>query len=61
MNPRIGNRPLGNGIVELRDRSGARVIIKQAPGDVVQILGIANKDRRLQSEVIKEVLTFYKK
>lgn len=61
MNPGLENVALGNGIFELRHKSGSRVIAKETPGDVVLILGITNKETKLQDDVITEVLTFYRK
>ncbi len=59
MNPGTASRPLGNGIFEHWHDKRARVIVKEAAGDVVLILGIRNKNKKLQDDVIREVLRFF--
>jgi hypothetical protein len=53
MNPGIGNKPIGRGIIESRTRGGARVYWR-VRDDQTEILGISGKDN--QQKVINEVL-----
>ena len=56
MNPGIGNKPIGNGIIESRTRGGARVYWRII-GSQLEILGISGKDN--QQRVINEVLQHF--
>ena len=56
MNPGIGNKPIGNGIIESRTRGGARVYWR-IRGSQFEILGISGKDN--QQKVINEVLQHF--
>ena len=56
MNPGIGNKPIGNGIIESRTRGGARVYWRIRDSQL-EILGISGKDN--QQKVINEVLQHF--
>lgn len=56
MNPGIGNKSIGNGILESRTRGGARVYWR-IRGSQLEILGISGKDN--QQKVINEVLQHF--
>ena len=56
MNPGIGNKLIGNGILESRTRGGARVYWR-IRGSQLEILGISGKDN--QQKVINEVLQHF--
>ena len=53
MNPGIGNKYIGGGIVESRTRGGARVYWRIRE-DQTEILGVSGKDN--QQRVVNEVL-----
>lgn len=53
MNPGIGNKSIGSGIIESRTRSGARLYWK-IRREQIEILGISGKDN--QRKVINEIL-----
>ena len=56
MNPGIGNKPIGNRIIESRTRGGARIYWR-IRGSQLEILGISGKDN--QQKVINEVLKHF--
>ena len=56
MNPGIGNKLIGNRIIESRTRGGARVYWR-IRGSQLEILGISGKDN--QQKVINEVLKHF--
>ncbi len=56
LNPGVGNKPLGSGIVESRTRGGGRVYWRFREGQI-EILGISGKFN--QRKVINEVLNHF--
>ena len=52
MNPGISTRPLGDGLIEFRHANGGRIIVRERPNNVVEVLGKSGKKQSTQDFVI---------
>ena len=61
MNPGIGSKSVGEGIIEFRGKNGGRILAREAENDVVEILGKSGKKPKNQQYVINQVKKVFPK
>lgn len=61
MNPGIGSKPVGDGIMEHRGKNGGRILVRESENGVVEILGKSGKRPANQQFVIDQAKKVFPK
>ena len=61
MNPGVGSKPVGDGIMEHRGKNGGRILVRESENDVVEILGKSGKRPANQQFVIDQAKKVFHK
>lgn len=61
MNPGVGSKIVGEGIIEFRGDNGGRILARESENGIVEILGKSGKKTSNQNYVIKQAKKVFPK